>query len=650
MVRYISSKNIHFSLALVIFTSLSVYCQTLSEPEVDSLTQITLSGTNDSIRGRAYNKLAFHYVFQDADKARSLIEKGLKEAEDHHLLFGKAELLNTKASYYDISGARDSAEMLFLQSLAISQTNGYRNIEVMTRNSLGLLYWKTGNFEKALIYFFDALKMNEDFFPEHNDSRANYLSNIGLIYQDLRQFPKAIYYHQEALKIREELRLSNGIAISYANLGVCYKSQNSYDTSETFFIRAIQKAKEAENWWMYHSLYNNLGQLYMQTNRNDSAIAAFRIALQKPESITANPKGDLSIYTNLTSIYKQNRQPKQALVYAAEGLELLHEYPHLFPFAEELFFASAESHFMLGNLEEGRAFLQKYRSVVDSTFTQQNALALAEVEEKYKSAQKDKMVLEQQQIIQQKELELRKHANWLILSASIFILALGILFILFKRKQLLAEQAALELKLAEEKERNLIQEERLRISRELHDHIGSYLTLIHASVEQIPEMTPNELDSGLPEIQKTLSLCTRELRKTVWLLNNQEITIETLVLRIREFFRPIGQTKTRIQIEAKGNTDKKLSDIQATHLFRVLQEAVNNAYKHAFAKQIQIEMEVNERVNLSVTDDGKGFNPSQVESGNGLQNMQVRMSELRGEIGIESEPGKGTRLYAWFIP
>jgi len=284
----------------------------------------------------------------------------------------------------------------------------------------------------------------------------------------------------------------------------------------------------------------------------------------------------------------------------------------------------------------------------DTLYSINRAKSIEEIETKYETSQKDKAILEQKQTIQEKELGIRMRTIWLISSVSVLLLVTGVLFYLFKRKQIVAKQAALELKLAEEKERTRLQEERLRISRELHDNIGSYLTLINASFEQLPDMTSEQITQNLPEVQKALSLSMRELRKTVWLLNNQEVSAEAIILRLRDFFKPITQNGTRVIVQSEGDTGKTLTDIQATHLFRIIQEAVSNAFKYAKAETIRIHLEMEDKVRFSITDDGIGFQPSEILSGNGIKNMQSRIKEMKGELQIRSVLGEGTTVTGYF--
>ncbi len=621
--------------------------QTLSAGELDSLSHLVRVTPDDSVRGRALNKLAFHYIFNDMNKALPLMEQGIKEADFHRLLFGKAELLNTKAIYFDIVGEKDSALHYFNQSLAISQKHGFRNIRVMSLNGMGLFKWKSGRFDEALSDFFEALEMNETYFPDQKESRANYLSNIGLIYQELRQFDKAIDYHNKSLSIRIELGLINGQSISFANLGACYRHLEQYGAAEQYYLQAIDKAKTAQNWRMYYSLHDNLANIFNLTGRADQAIGAYKKSLGRPSQVGANPKSDLSAYINLASLHNKLNQPRQAMEYAGLGFAILEKQPQLYNFSEGLHYALAESHYMLGNIAEGSKNMQAYRALLDTLFSEKNALSLAEMEKKYESVKKDNTILQQQQTIRQNVLLIQKRTFWAVLSIAMVVILSGLIFYLFKRKEVAARQASLELRLAEQKELARIQEERLRISRELHDNIGSYLTLMSASVEQLQIKNGNgEEFQGL---QDNLSVTMRELRKTVWLLNRQQVSLDEVTIRLRDFFKPFHQNGTRIIVTTEGNTDQNLTEIETTHLFRVAQEAINNAYKYAGCTRINVNLRVEAvKLCLRIEDDGKGFDFTKIQEGNGIRNMKSRMAELQGELNIVSEPGRGTIIEGCF--
>ncbi|MFY9242581.1 MAG: ATP-binding protein, partial [Polaribacter sp.] len=81
------------------------------------------------------------------------------------------------------------------------------------------------------------------------------------------------------------------------------------------------------------------------------------------------------------------------------------------------------------------------------------------------------------------------------------------------------------------------------------------------------------------------------------------------------------------------------------NIFRVIQEAINNAIKYADAKKIEVQISKdNQNFIISIIDNGKGFDLNKIELGNGLSNMEKRMSEIDGKINISSKPNSGTEI------
>jgi signal transduction histidine kinase len=128
------------------------------------------------------------------------------------------------------------------------------------------------------------------------------------------------------------------------------------------------------------------------------------------------------------------------------------------------------------------------------------------------------------------------------------------------------------------------------------------------------------------------------------------VTVDELGIRLRDFFRPLHQNGTRITVTTGENSDQILTEIQTTHLFRIIQEAINNAYKYSGCSQIDVKLRIEEGRKLCfvVEDNGKGFDVNSIERGNGLRNMESRMRELQGELKIKSFPGKGTMVEGCF--
>ena len=195
-----------------------------------------------------------------------------------------------------------------------------------------------------------------------------------------------------------------------------------------------------------------------------------------------------------------------------------------------------------------------------------------------------------------------------------------------------------------------MQEQRLRISRDLHDNIGSQLTFIISSIDNLKYVT-KDANQKLKEKLSTISSFTSDtiyqLRDTIWAMNKSEITVEDLHARILSFVEKAKIASQNIEFEITDNIDKNesFSSLVGMNIFRVIQEAINNALKYAEATKIEIKLQkINNLFEAVVKDNGVGFNIKSVELGNGLSNMEKRMSEIEGKIKINSEVEKGTEI------
>ena len=199
------------------------------------------------------------------------------------------------------------------------------------------------------------------------------------------------------------------------------------------------------------------------------------------------------------------------------------------------------------------------------------------------------------------------------------------------------------------KTQNRLQEQRLNISRDLHDNIGSQLTFIISSIDNLKYVTKGadkKLKDKLTSISSFTSDTIFQLRDTIWAMNKSEITIEDLQARVLSFVEKAKQaTNNSIDFKFKSNVTNqaKLTSIVGMNLFRVIQEAINNAIKYANATKVNITViEKNNQVTITIKDDGDGFDIKNVDLGNGLKNIEKRVSDIKGNVFIDSKPEKGT--------
>ncbi len=251
-----------------------------------------------------------------------------------------------------------------------------------------------------------------------------------------------------------------------------------------------------------------------------------------------------------------------------------------------------------------------------------------------------------------KEIELAnfeiKKPYWLqtwfiILVAITSMLGSFFLFNYFQRIKQLKKDKANQLALSVSKERE-------RISKDLHDHLGSSLVTMIAQTDNIEnKLINNHIEEALIKIQQ-LSDQTREsmnvLRETIWAVQEDKHTLDEFTLRVRTFLQRVMDVhEMNWALECNGTLWKDLSAEQSLHLFRMIQEVTQNIIKHSRASTANYFIEANTNtLKISINDDGKGFDTNAIYTSNGLKNLAARIKELDGEITITSALQKGTTI------
>jgi signal transduction histidine kinase len=189
--------------------------------------------------------------------------------------------------------------------------------------------------------------------------------------------------------------------------------------------------------------------------------------------------------------------------------------------------------------------------------------------------------------------------------------------------------------------------ERHRIARDLHDGLAQQLIAVKMTLENI--IGKNELLNGqkINDLKSQISNSIDELRKISLDLAPAGLMEFSIDIALENICRQI-QKSTDIQIDFSAFGDfSYLTERSKIYLYRIAQEAINNAIKHAEATQIQIQLtETGTNLVLMIEDNGKGFNyiTDAPGLGKGLFNMRERSILLNGTFDVETFPGKGTTI------
>lgn len=196
------------------------------------------------------------------------------------------------------------------------------------------------------------------------------------------------------------------------------------------------------------------------------------------------------------------------------------------------------------------------------------------------------------------------------------------------------------------------EEERRRVSRELHDEAGQALTVLRIEMDLLRRELPADAPGLRAHLDRAVELTAQTAERLERLTHNlhpPSLEAVGLCAALEELCREVGQ-QGGLQIAFRGVEVREVPAPMAIHLYRCLQESLTNVLRHARASRVRVTLDVHQRrLRLAVQDDGVGFEQPIAGPplrGLGLTGMRERMDILRGSLEVVSVPGQGTRLVA----
>ena len=245
-----------------------------------------------------------------------------------------------------------------------------------------------------------------------------------------------------------------------------------------------------------------------------------------------------------------------------------------------------------------------------------------------------------------KELPSEIKFTYIIAIAIMLLLVCFVLMILFlynkkqlfylKEKQLKQAEYENQLLQQELERQRSIQQERERISHDMHDDLGAGISALKLQTEFLKQKLKDpELKEDVDDLLKTSEEMNLSMREMIWTLNSENDDLQKFVhyvtLYAENFFK---RSKIRITVEKKDITDKKITSETRRNLFLCVKEALNNIYKHSNAENITLHFhQIEKQFLIEIQDDGNGFDEEK-KDGNGLKNMSSRMTNCKGNFKI----------------
>jgi signal transduction histidine kinase len=361
-----------------------------------------------------------------------------------------------------------------------------------------------------------------------------------------------------------------------------------------------------------------------------------------------------AVAVNIGNYYADQNQLDSSATYYALGLKYS-RYTHSYRQMRLAYEGLAGLEERRGNHRAALDYMKLVSAYKDSVQLFQGNSAISEMYAKYQTAEKERELAQTKLAVSEKDRRIaqaglkleRERQKRIVWSGLVFLLLAGGFFffrsLYRKRKAALLEIETTKKNEQLRREREL-NEQKISISRELHDNIGSQLTYMISSMDNLTYKIneDNPLRDGIAGLSDFGRGTMQELRSTIWAMNSEDGSVELLFSKLEELRSKVPLT---LQLENRTEREIPLKSIEMLNLYRIAQEALQNAIKYAGANNFSVVCrQEQEGVTFTFADDGSGFDTLVSGHGNGLRNMRHRCEQIGGTFALRSEKEQGTTI------
>ncbi|GGG39786.1 tetratricopeptide repeat-containing sensor histidine kinase [Bizionia arctica] len=469
---------------------------------------------------------------------------------------------------------------------------------------------------------------------------------IAIASDELGIYDKAIEYHEKALTYSDKIQ-DNFIYTLYSNsnIALIYKELKQYDKALKIYQNLFQNKKillkEPENYSLIlgdYAYIKHLSKKYSLDEIGDMFSEAYQISdsIQDPYSM-------MSVSLNASEFYLDQDNKDSALFFANKAYTLGLETSSNNVILKSLMLKSK-----IEDEVSAKTHLTEYVILSDSLQNKERAIRnkFARIE------------FETDQIVE-KNIQISKERLWLLFLSIGLIFTLLLLYIIvtqrtknkelkFNQQQQETNEEIYNLMLSQQDQIDEARvAEKKRISQEMHDGILGRLFGIRLSLDSLNMSSkPEAIDSrekylgDLKEIEEDIRKVSHELNTDFVSGSNYISIIKTLLETQTKAYQLNYVLRNDDNIDWDGISNKT-----KIHYYRIIQESIQNIYKHANATEIHISFnQINNVICLAIADNGTGFDVNKARKGIGLKNINSRVKEIDGELDIISSMDSGTTL------
>jgi signal transduction histidine kinase len=604
---------------------------------------LVLCGDKYSLHGDSMR----HYALEAKSIAEQLADKEMALWSDYYIGYS-----------YMITGRLDTAKAIAQQQLVKLNYNSNRELYSAFAILKAMASYKGNQPREAMKDMFDLQQLTrEDSGSVLNIETSNM---IALSYSALNQYEESLKWQVKALKankpqivsrpfVEQLARSYMGISISYVHLFEDKKTQRFADSSLYYARLADTLCKQHEVLFFYCQSQILQGYYYSYAKQPALAEHYLRNGINTRKFLgdPAYVASDMSV---LGTFYATTNQPDKGIAICKEGIAMCEKYQLTIQLFVLLHNALAQNYLVAKDYKMYGETLQHLLHLRDSVSGKIASEEINKLHSNYELKQHEITIAQQHLDITRKNYQF----FGLLALGGLAACIVGVIFFYYKKKQQLKLRFIQEgeKRLAEQSIREAEEKQRKQIASELHDNIGAQVSFISSNIDWIVdspvEISYDEQKMRLGVIHETSKDVMRNLRETLWALNRDEIALDELSDKLKMYVQAIAKFRPSTTFHNKEDITSsiRLNPVQALNIFRIMQESVSNILKHSMATELHLHTSTNgQAFELTLTDNGKGFDPSTIEGEHyGLKNMQHRAAEAGITVKITSQNGLGTNV------
>ena len=649
---------------LIFFVSACCFAQLPAKPNryTDSLNAVVQNG-NDSSKSAAALLLSYYWVARDTSKSRQFIDLARIAGKQYPYQLALSYFYEGVLFYMksDIASSERSFQEA-IKRLKAFDTREALSFRSQAWHNYGILQQAKGDEEGF------ARIMIDESIPLAQQARdtaylgKNYL-DLAIVFKNTQQYDKATTYLLDAINTLSAHKSNKATNNSTLNL------INAYTTlAENYVLggnhEMAKPVLDSAMAWLTRKPNDHLiVDYYSAEALYNVAMKQYREALVSVDSGVAKAKEQGRTYDEQRLLLQKYYALHNLKRYreAATVMEWLSQQPEMMTLLSsklEVFKGMSETQAALGNFKPAYEWSVRYSRLSDSINASRLKNEIHNMEIKYGNAEKQKAIDALKLENEKSSLSARntRLMIWFLASVCILLFILAVVTLLYMRNnKRLSQQKDLfhqqQLREIEQQQQIHVghallqgeERERRRVAGDLHDGLGGLLAGVKMNLTGMAtETKTKDLNRVVDQLDHSIS----ELRRIARNMMPEALLKFGLETALKEACENLISDKVNIRFQSYGIRSNIPHDKQLT-IYRVVQELLNNAIKHASANEILLQCsQNNDTFFITLEDNGKGFDTSAIRSfkGIGLSNVKNRVDYLNGKLEINSTVNEGTSI------